>query len=158
VIRAVRSDAPDSAIVLLGVPHEYKLNQDIIRLAGIADLHNVADDLPLPILSALLEQTDSMISVDTGPAHVAGAVGCPVVTLFADASPAQYRPGGRTTNALALQGTVDGELNILGIDAPTVIAAWRQIPKRTMRSSMRRLLPIEPMPEGPLTRTSNLPA
>ncbi|HKE95122.1 MAG TPA: glycosyltransferase family 9 protein, partial [Povalibacter sp.] len=71
VIRAVRADRPDSAIVLMGVPHEHALNEDIIRLAGVSDIHNVANNLPVPILVPLLEQTDSMISVDTGPAHVA---------------------------------------------------------------------------------------
>ncbi len=158
VIRAVRSDAPDSAIVLLGVPHEFSLNQDIIRLAGIADIHNVADDLPVPVLCALLEQTDSMISVDTGPAHVAAAVGCPVVVLFADASPQRYRPGGRNTNATVLQGEVNGELNILGIDVPTVIAAWRQIPKRSSRMGSRRLVPIEDALDPQLPLGRKLPA
>jgi ADP-heptose:LPS heptosyltransferase len=147
VIRAVRADAPESAIVLLGVPHEFELNQDIIRLAGVSDVHNVADDLTVPVLCALLEQTDSMISVDTGPAHVAAAVGCPVVTLFADASPLRYRPGGRTTNAVVLQGEVNGELNILGIDAARVIAAWRQIPKRSGRVPTRRPIPTDTTPD-----------
>ncbi|HEY6644451.1 glycosyltransferase family 9 protein [Povalibacter sp.] len=133
VIRAVRKDRPHSAIVLLGVPQEHELNQDIIREAGITNIHNVANDLPVPILVALLERTDSMISVDTGPAHVAAAVGCSVVTLFADADPQRYRPGGRNTFAIALQGKVEGQLNILGIDASRVIAAWRQLPKRARR-------------------------
>jgi len=133
VIRAVRADRPDSAIVLMGVPHEHQLNEDIIRLAAVDDLHNVANDLPVPILVPLLEQTESMISVDTGPAHVAAAVGCPVVTLFADALPSRYRPGGRNACAVVLQGEIDGEKNIMGIDTAQVIAAWRQLPRRTLR-------------------------
>ena len=130
VIRAVRHDCPHSAIVLLGVPQESALNDDIMRAAGVTNIHNVANDLPVPILVALLERTDSMISVDTGPAHVAAAVGCPVVTLFADADPARYRPGGRDSSSVVLQGHVDDQPNILGIDAARVIAAWREMPKR----------------------------
>ncbi len=130
VIRAVRQDCPRSAIVLLGVPQESDLNEDIIRAARVTNIHNVANDLPVPILIALLERTDSMISVDTGPAHVAAAVGCPVVTLFADADPARYRPGGRDSSSVVLQGHIDGQPNILGIDAARVIAAWREIPQR----------------------------
>ncbi len=140
VIRAVREDCPRSAIVLLGVPQEFDLNDDIIRVAGVTNIHNVANDLPVPILVALLECTDSMISVDTGPAHVAAAVGCPVVTLFADADPVRYRPGGRDTTSVVLQGEVDGQLNILGIEAARVIAAWRQIrdriPAETLAAGM----------------------
>ncbi|HEY5807452.1 MAG TPA: glycosyltransferase family 9 protein [Povalibacter sp.] len=134
VIRAVREDQRDSAIVLLGVPHEHALNEDIIRLAGVSDIHNVANDLPVPILVPLLERAESMISIDTGPAHIAAAVGCPVVTLFADAIPSRYRPGGRNTSAVVLQGEVDGQLSIMGIDAGRVIAAWRTLPQRAHRA------------------------
>ncbi|MFL6618008.1 MAG: glycosyltransferase family 9 protein [Povalibacter sp.] len=158
VIRAIRADEPDSAIVLLGVPHEFTLNQDIVRLSGVNDVHNVADDLPVPVLCALLEQTDSMISVDTGPAHVAAAVGCPVVTLFADASPVRYWPGGRDTNAIVLQGEVNGELNMLGIDAERVIAAWRQIPKRKVLPSIRRLMPADAQSPARMTFNGKQPA
>lgn len=130
VIRAIRADCPRSAIVLLGVPQESDLNEDIMRAAGVTNIHNVANDLPIPILVALLERTDSMISVDTGPAHVAAAAGCPVVTLFADADPTRYRPGGRDSSSVVLQGHIGGQPDILGIDASRVIAAWREIPKR----------------------------
>lgn len=133
VIRAVRESQPDAAIVLLGVPHEHALNEDIIRLAAVDDVHNVADDLPVTTLVPLLERTDSMISVDTGPAHVAAAVGCPVVTLFADALPSRYRPGGRSTCAVVLQGEVAGERSMLGIDAQRVIDAWHALPKSMER-------------------------
>lgn len=143
VIRAVRKDRPDSAIVLLGVPHEHALNEDIIAAAGLSDLHNVANDLPIPIMMPLLEQTESMISVDTGPAHVAAAVGCPVVTLFADASPHRYRPGGRTTRTIVLQGEKDGELSILGIEAGKVITAWRQLMQLTNKTHPRTMLAEE---------------
>ena len=140
VIRAAREDCPHSAIILLGVPQEHDLNEDIIRAAGVTNIHNVANDLPVPILVALLERTDSMISVDTGPAHVAAAVGCPVVTLFADADPDRYRPGGKNTSAVVLQGQVDGQPNILGIEALRVIAAWRQLPRRAQRHEPAEVL------------------
>jgi heptosyltransferase-2/heptosyltransferase-3 len=65
-----------------------------------------------------------MISVDTGPAHAAAALGCPTVALFGTASPALYRPGGTTTPAVALTGMVDGQQNILGITPATVIESW----------------------------------
>ena len=131
VIRAIRQDCPECAIVLLGVPSEYDLNQDIMRAASVTDLHNVANDLPIPVLIALLERTEGMVSVDTGPAHVAAAVGCPVITLFADVPPEQYRPGGADTPGVALQGTLDGKLSIIGIEAARVIEAWRSTPRRS---------------------------
>jgi ADP-heptose:LPS heptosyltransferase len=127
VIRALRSDRPDAAIVLLGVPQEYALNAQIMRRANVPGLHNVAQDLPIRILLPLLERAASLVSVDTGPAHAAAALKCPTVALFGTSDPLLYRPGGTTTPAVALVGAIDGRTNILGITPATVIAAWRKL-------------------------------
>jgi ADP-heptose:LPS heptosyltransferase len=127
VIRAVRELCPDHSILLLGVREEHRLNADIARLAGVRRLHNVAGDLPTETLLPLLERADSMISVDTGPAHAAAALGCPTVALFGTADPALYRPGGVTTPAVALTGELDGETSILGITPEVVVSAWCQL-------------------------------
>ena len=76
-----------------------------------------------------------MISVDTGPAHAAAALGCPTVALFGTASPNLYRPGGTTTPAVALTGMVDGQQNILGITPETVIDSWLEL-LNTARTSI----------------------
>ncbi|HEY5102369.1 MAG TPA: glycosyltransferase family 9 protein, partial [Steroidobacteraceae bacterium] len=127
VIRALRAARPDAAIVLLGVAHEYTLNSQIMRRANVPGLHNAARDLPINILLPLLERATSLISVDTGPAHAAAALKCPTVALFGTSDPVLYRPGGVTTPAIALVGTLDGRRNILGIEPQTVIAAWRKL-------------------------------
>jgi heptosyltransferase-2/heptosyltransferase-3 len=127
VIRALRAERPDHAILLLGVPAEHALNIEIARLANVADVHNVADDLPIQVLLPLLGRANSMVSVDTGPAHAAAALGCPTVALFGTSDPQLYRPGGVTTPAVALTGEIDGKRSILGIEAETVIAAWREL-------------------------------
>jgi len=127
VIRGVRDLCPDHAIVLSGTAAEYSLNQDIIAAAAVGDLHNVARDLPIETLLPVLEQAHSMISVDTGPAHAAAALGCPTVSLFGTANPVQYRPGGTTTPAAVVTGKVDGQQNILGIEPETVIRAWADL-------------------------------
>jgi ADP-heptose:LPS heptosyltransferase len=126
VIRAMRAEKPDHAILLLGVRAELALNEEIIRIAAVPNVHNVADDLPVPILLPLLERATSLVSVDTGPAHAAAALGCPTVALFGESDPALYRPGGVTTPAIVLTGRVDGRPNILGIEATHVIQGWRE--------------------------------
>jgi heptosyltransferase-3 len=127
VIRALRAVRPEAAILLMGVPREFALNAQIIRSAAVADLHNVADDLPIRILLPLLERASSLVSVDTGPAHAAAALNCPTVALFGTSDPLLYRPGGVTTPAIALVGEIDGRPNILGIQPPAVIAAWHKL-------------------------------
>lgn len=125
VLRAIRATDSEAAILLLGVDAERGINRLIERAAGLADVHNVAGDLPVEILLPLLQAANSLVSVDTGPAHAAAALGCPSVVLFGKANPWHYRPGGQTTPVTVLTGTVDGVPNILGIQPQAVIEAWR---------------------------------
>jgi heptosyltransferase-2/heptosyltransferase-3 len=127
VIRALRAARPQAAIVLMGVPREFALNAQIIRRAGVAGLHNVADALPIHILLPLLERASALISVDTGPAHAAAALNCPTVALFGVSDPLLYRPGGVTTPTIALVGEIEGRRSILGIQPSAVITAWREL-------------------------------
>jgi len=130
VVRAVRDVCPDHAILFSGTRAEHRFNADIIRRAGLPDAHNIADDLSVRTLLPLLQRAHSMISVDTGPAHAAAALGCPTVALFGTASPTLYRPGGATTPAIALTGRMAGQQNILGIEPQTVIDSWLELLKR----------------------------
>jgi ADP-heptose:LPS heptosyltransferase len=127
VIRALRAERPNAAILLLGVPWEAALNAQIERCANVSGVRNVARDLPIRILLPLLERAASLISVDTGPAHAAAALGCPTVALFGTSDPILYRPGGVTTPAVALVGEVNGERTILGIEPDAVLTAWRTL-------------------------------
>ena len=127
VVRAVRADRPDEAIIFSGTRAEGSLIDEVLSRAAIPDAVNAADDLPVPRLLALLERARSFIAVDTGPAHAAAALGCPTVALFGHINPWLYRPGGATTPAVTLTGTIDGEPNILGIEPAQVIEAWRRL-------------------------------
>jgi ADP-heptose:LPS heptosyltransferase len=128
VLRHVRLNCPQHALVLLGTGPEYELNQEVMALANIPRLYNAADDLPIPRLVALLERAAGLITVDSGPAHAAAAVGCPLVVLFGKALPSLYRPWG-TANAdvKVLCGQVAGQPDMLGIDPSSVIAAWSEL-------------------------------
>jgi heptosyltransferase-2/heptosyltransferase-3 len=131
VIRHLRAGYPEHRIALLGTGPEYALNQEVAALAGVDGLANVADDLPVPRLIALLEKADGLVTVDSGPAHAAAAVGCPQVVLFGKAPTWLYRPWGSTGAAVeVLCGRRDGELSMLGIEAEAVIAAWDALPLR----------------------------
>lgn len=130
VIRALREARPNDAILLLGVPTEHELNADIAQTANVPNVHNVANDLPIEVLLPLLERASSLISVDTGPAHAAAALGCPTVALFGTSDPQLYRPGGVTTPAVTLTGELNGERTMLGIEAQTVIDAWHRLGTR----------------------------
>lgn len=131
VLRGLRELHPDHAILLLGVPQEAALNDDIMQLAGVDNIHNVANELPIPRLIALCAQAAGMISVDTGPAHAAAAAGCPVVALFGKSEPRTYLPKGPGLASYAVTGMVGNERSMLGIEPPAVIQAWRELKKAT---------------------------
>jgi len=131
VIAQMHRDRPQQPIVMLGTGPEYALNETVAALAKGDRIHNAADDLPIPRLLALLARAESLVTVDSGPAHAAAAVGCPQVVLFGKALPSLYRPWGTAgSDAIVLTGEIDGEPSMLGIEAGAVIEAWRSLRPR----------------------------
>ncbi len=125
VLRHLRERHPAHIIVLLGTGPEFRLNEELESLASIEGICNVADELAVPRLVALLERACGLITVDSGPAHVAAAVGCPQVVLFGKASTSLYRPWGVSgADVKVLTGQIDGEPDMLGIGVAEVLSAW----------------------------------
>lgn len=73
-------------VVLTGAPNEDPLARDIERMAS-APLLNLCGKTSLPELKALLAQADLVISGDSGPMHIACAVGAPVIALHGPTDP-----------------------------------------------------------------------
>ncbi|MGY0561595.1 glycosyltransferase family 9 protein [Luteimonas sp. A277] len=125
VAAAVLEDQPQARVVLCGSPAEHEVLEDIRQAAGNDPrIRNLANDLPIPRLFALLEQAHSMVSVDTGPAHAAAALGCPLVVLFGAAPPSLWRPIGPGP-VITLGGEPEGHARVADIRVEDVIAAWR---------------------------------
>lgn len=128
--RAIRGAVPASRVLLCGASREAALLRSICHVAADARVHVVADELPLRRLMALQAIAHSMISVDTGPAHLAAAMGCPLTVLFGKASPSHWLPRSACGSAvLALGGPGRGaRVDAIGVDE--VVAAWRRLPVR----------------------------
>jgi len=71
---------PQALILLVGAPQEAAFLESIRAEARLPSIDLAV--LPLRRLFALCAVSHSMISVDTGPAHAAAAVGLPLVVLF----------------------------------------------------------------------------
>lgn len=78
------------SLVLTGSADERPLTDEIAARAGVP-LHDLAGTLGLPELAALIAAAPLLIANNTGPAHVAAAVGTPVVSLYALTNP-QHTP------------------------------------------------------------------
>ncbi len=71
-------------------PGEDRLASDLIRAAGKTPPVEIS--LALGPLMALLRRAKLMVSADTGPLHLASALGTPVVGLFGPTDPARNGP------------------------------------------------------------------
>ena len=80
-------------VVVTGGPAERELTAFVAGAGpGVSDLGGATS---LPALAGVLARADAIVVGNTGPAHLAAAVGTPVVSLFAPTVPAaRWRPWG----------------------------------------------------------------
>lgn len=87
-------DVQGATIVLTGGPGDEPLIEGL-RAGLPADRVIDASKAPgLLAVGAILEQCDLMITGDTGPMHLAAAVGTPIVAVFGPSDPRRYMPRG----------------------------------------------------------------
>lgn len=132
VIDGIQRSSPDAAILLLGVGLESFLNRSILKRTDSRRAVNVAGDIPIPRLLALCARAQAMISVDTGPAHVAAAVGCPLVVLFGCQDPSFYAPRSASSAVEIVMGSPRSDHPMLDISPDAVLAAWERLPHNTV--------------------------
>lgn len=91
--RLARLD-PSMVFVLTGTRNERTLLNQVSQRCRSASLRNSAGQLSLPLLMGVMQHAHSMISVDTGPAHLAAAIGCPLTVLFTATNSYAFSPIG----------------------------------------------------------------
>jgi len=83
----------DANIIFTGGPEDRPVIQDIMSvMKGLA--LNLAGHTTLKTLAALYEKTALVVSTDTGPMHLAAAMGTPVVAIFGPTAPWRTGPYG----------------------------------------------------------------
>lgn len=121
---------PEARILLCGSPREADYLEGIRALAASTAVTVAAEDLPLPRLMALLEGAHSMVAVDTGPAHMAAALGCPLVVMFGGASPAHWAPRPVPGGVVKVLGGATRDARVAALGVEQVAAAWRALAPR----------------------------
>ena len=82
-------------IFLIGGASEAAQLREIARLAELPDNNVMAGTLTLPELAVFLQNASCLITVDTGPLHIAQAVGCRTVAIFGPTDPVVWGPRGK---------------------------------------------------------------
>ncbi len=83
---------PDVTLVLTGGTDDRPLVDAVKSQLGTAPVVDTAGALALPASAALLSRLTMLITGDTGPMHLAAAVGTPVIALFGPSDPRRYGP------------------------------------------------------------------
>lgn len=81
-------------VVLIGGPDDRADAKTMKALAKTPSIVDVTGLTPLDRLPALLQAASVLVTNDSGPMHVAAAVGTPVVALFGPTSPVRTGPYG----------------------------------------------------------------
>lgn len=126
LIKAMHSQLPTATLLLCGSSAEKNLLCEIRDATGVEQVAVATDDLPLRRLLGLLEIAHSMVSVDTGPAHMAAAVGCPLVVLYGAESPLRWgRRSSLDRPVIELGGPP--QRTVEEISLAQVVAAWSAV-------------------------------
>lgn len=81
-----------ATIVLTGSPADRPMVDEVRAAMGATRVIDAAGELDLPALAALLGRFDVFVTADTGPMHLAAAMGTPVVALFGPSHVERYGP------------------------------------------------------------------
>jgi heptosyltransferase-3 len=123
------SDAAVPVVALAGPADDAVV--DAILRTGVLTETRVARDWPLPEVAALLSLARGAVGNDSGPIHLAAAVGCPTVAVFGSTDPAVWAPVGPRVSVVAgpragapwpgvdeVEAALGALLGGLGTDAP----------------------------------------
>jgi len=94
---------PTASVVLVGTHDDTDVARQIedTALGPRRSCLNLVGRLSLSQLAAVLRRADLFIGADSGPAHLAAAVGTPVIALFSGTNdPQQWRPWGTAVTVL----------------------------------------------------------
>jgi ADP-heptose:LPS heptosyltransferase len=83
-----------ATIVFTGSGADRRLVEETVHALPPGCVIDTAGDNDLLTVAAILERLDLLITGDTGPMHLAAAVGTPIVAVFGPSDPRRYAPNG----------------------------------------------------------------
>jgi ADP-heptose:LPS heptosyltransferase len=143
VVADTLCDQLDATVVFTGGDHEWALVREI--MSGMQHSACVmVGDTRIGALAALYERAAVVLGADSGPMHLAAAVGTPTVTLFGPADPVEFRQWGPPERHLILTSTIGCRpCRVLdwGGDDPACHPCVREIPVGSVLEAARRAIP-----------------
>lgn len=125
-------------VYLIGGSQDRAYLTEIAQSAELEERHILAGTFTLQEVALLLQGAAVLVSVDTGPAHIAQAVHCPTVEIFSTGDPRIWGPQGLHDIVLAeVRDPVTGALPetdcIRSIPAERILAAVQGILQKVQK-------------------------
>ena len=92
IARRLLEERPDAALALIGTPSEAAFVRSLVAAIDDPRAVSVAGEVTLRELVALLDESELVVTNDSGPMHLACLVDAPVVGLFFADTPVVYGP------------------------------------------------------------------
>ena len=102
LVQLLAKHFPGARFVILGDAGDRPLGEIISRAASDRCL-NLCGETSLPEMVEWLRLCDLMVTNDTGPMHVAAALGKPLIALFGPTEPCRTGPYGQLENVLRIE-------------------------------------------------------
>jgi heptosyltransferase-2/heptosyltransferase-3 len=128
LLHRVHEHRKDALIVLRGTPEEVPMLEEIRAATNLAAVKTSGHGMRR--LAALCSVAHSMISVDTGPAHAAAALGLPLVVLYGAESPDYWLPRSPSGSPVHGVGGPPTSTRADRIPMEAVFEAWRAMVDR----------------------------
>ena len=125
--RRIRGDLLAGVIVAFG-PGERGIAEEIARDSGAV---LAMETRSLLDLAELLSRAALFVGADSGPLHLASAVGCPSVALFGPKDPEIYGPCNPRSRIVRKPGE-DGVASMASIEVQDALAAARELREATL--------------------------
>ena len=135
LLHRVHARMPDALIMLRGSHEETRMLQQIHAATRLDSVAVVV--VGLRLLFALCEAAHSLISVDTGPAHAAAALGLPLVVMYGAESQRFWLPRSLSGSPVIGVGGPPETVRADQIPVDAVFDAWCTVLAR-MEASPRR--------------------
>lgn len=144
LLHKVKARMPNALIMLRGSHEEVKMLQRVQAATGLDSV--VVAGVGLRQLFALCEMSHSMISVDTGPAHAAAALGLPLVVMYGAASQRHWLPRSHSGSPVIGVGGPPHSVRADQIPVEAVFDAWCAVVDSIDQTTPRRQPTSAPAP------------
>lgn len=136
LLHKIGARMPNALILLRGSPEEVQMLQHVQAAAELDSV--VVAGVGLHRLFALCEIAHSMISVDTGPAHVAAALGLPLVVMYGAESQRYWLPRSHCGSPVIGVGGPPTSVRADQVPVEAVFDAWCEILARLETAPRRQ--------------------